>query len=383
MEIVVEASGLIPALKRAHGVTRKSTNPALESVLLQASGERLTVTAFDWEVAVTSEVPARVHKPGRALLSKESFEYVSALRGPLTIRLRPNRHVSVEVGRSTANFVQLGSCDDFPKVPEPQVQLAPLNADGLLDMLRRVPHASATDNSRPAMSGVYLHPTGGDKHAMVATDGVRIATLPRQLGGVHLPQGGVVLPATAVVKMRQLLEEEGAPEGWGFGASPGFVALRRAGLTLLSRLVDSPFPDYARVTSLERTTLPVPREELLASLDRVATAGKEVGLVLEESGQLRFEARNEKNGNEGADTLEVKRQRTTPRRAWFKYGHLRDALANSVGDEIFISLPPKENTNGVPAFVLTSEEDGYLAGVMPLSRRGDEANHSPPEAPGA
>lgn len=370
MEFAVEATTLTPALKRAHGVTRKSTLAVLESVLVKASGEVLTVTAFDTEVAITTEVPARVRKPGTMLLSKGAFEYLSALRGELTFhKAGYAKPIHVECGASRASFSEVGSPEDFPSVPQTEVELGPLNNGGaLLDMLQRVPHACSLDKSHEALAGVHLHPVeGGAKHAMVATDGKRLATLTRALGEVPLPNRGIVLPATAAVKMRQLLDE--GPEGWSFGSTHGFALLRRPGLTLLCRLVEATFPDYTRVTSLERTTLPVPREGLLASLDRVALAGKEVALVLEESGRLRFEARNEANGNQGEDELQVRKQRLTPRSAWFHYTLLREALANATGEEVLISVPAKDNPLNTPAFISTTEEDGYLAAVMPLSQR--------------
>lgn len=366
MEVTVEASALVSALKRANGVTKKSTNAALASVLINTTGAGLSVTAFDTEVALVSELSASVRKAGSVLLSKETFEYVQALRGPITLR-KAGGYIAVENGRSSARFGQVAQPEDFPRLPTPTVPLEALNSPGLLNMLRRVPHACASDYSRPAMAGVYLYAQEGAGHVMAATDGLRIATLTRQLGAVHLPKEGIVLPSTAVVKMRQLLEE--GAEGWRFGAAGGFAVLQREGLSFLTKLIDSAFPDYTRVTSMERTTIQVPRAGLLVSLDRVALAGKEVSLIVEDGGRIRFESRNEKSGNEGADELQVRKQRVTPRRAWFRYGLLRDALVGAEGEEVLISVPPRDNTKGVPAFVLTPGDDGYLAGVMPLSHR--------------
>lgn len=373
MEVTVDSAVLSAVLKQTHSIATKFPSmPILGSVLLTTTGSGITATAFDMEVGIVCEVAAQVKKPGSVLLSKEAFSFVESLRGPVTIARDTKgngRKCTISAKHTSAFFYETGGVEDFPKLPEATCVTSEMVVPAMLAMLRRVPHAASRDGQRPAMQGAHLYVPAPGMHCMVASDGKRIAQLTRAVGGFSLPPGGVVLPLAALSKMKEILESA-EPEGWEFGVTSTIAALRRPGFLFLTKLVDASFPDHTKVTSMVDTitTISVPRLGLLEGLKRVSLVSSEVGMVLEESGTLRFEASSEKRGD-GADAMPVRKQRMTPRRAWFSYKHISEALVGAEGDEVLISVPPADNTKGVPAFILTPKEDGYLACVMPLSNR--------------
>ncbi len=380
MEVTVDAAILAPAIQRAKGIARpKPPMPCLGAVLLTASGDKLTITAFDLEVAVVSEVPARVKKPGSVLLNLLAFDFTTSLKGDVTFtRGGSTLHgrCTVEAKGTSARFHEPGDPADFPKLPEANCPTSPLDVPAMRAMLRRVPHAVCRDGARPELCGMYLHTTGDGSHRAVATDGNRIAVLTRKLGdftfakhgplqNVPVEKQGIVLPISAVVKLKEILDGTG-PEGWTFGCTSNIAVLRREGFLFLAKLVDAVYPDYTCVVNQERSTIAVQRAGLLEGLERVSLVSKNVGMVLEESGTLRFEAKSDKVG-EGRDAMTVKKQRIIPRRAWFPYKHITEALSGAEGEEVLISVPPKDNALGVPAFIQTPGEDGYIACIMPLT----------------
>ncbi|HZH04326.1 MAG TPA: DNA polymerase III subunit beta, partial [Myxococcaceae bacterium] len=81
MEFRIAADELKKALYRAQGIVeRKATMAILANVLLNASAEGLSVTAFDLDIGVVSEHPAEVTKPGAVTISaKVLFDIVQTL----------------------------------------------------------------------------------------------------------------------------------------------------------------------------------------------------------------------------------------------------------------------------------------------------------------
>ncbi len=65
MELTVSKADLARELGLSQGVVdRRTTIPILSNILLEASGDRLTLTATDLELGIRAECPARVKKDG-------------------------------------------------------------------------------------------------------------------------------------------------------------------------------------------------------------------------------------------------------------------------------------------------------------------------------
>jgi len=65
MEFTVNRSDLVRELGLSQGVVeKKSTIPILSNILLEADGERLTLTATDLELGIRCSCPAKGKKAG-------------------------------------------------------------------------------------------------------------------------------------------------------------------------------------------------------------------------------------------------------------------------------------------------------------------------------
>ena len=66
MEFTVSKADLVRELSLSQGVVEKKTTiPILSNVLLEASDDRVTLTATDLELGIRSSCPARVKKQAR------------------------------------------------------------------------------------------------------------------------------------------------------------------------------------------------------------------------------------------------------------------------------------------------------------------------------
>src|SRR6202158_1079217 len=137
MEFTVSKSDLVRELALSQGVVEtKTTIPILSNVLLEASGERITLTATDLELGIRCSCPARVKKQGAGTIpAKRLLDYVRLLpEGDLEVKLLENQWASLVCGRSRTRIAGM-SRESFPELPEMPEMLAEIPVAVLASMI--------------------------------------------------------------------------------------------------------------------------------------------------------------------------------------------------------------------------------------------------------
>src|ERR1041384_8016702 len=102
MEFTVNKADLVRELSLSQGVVEKKTTiPILSNVLLEASGDRVTLTATDLELGIRCSCPARVKKEGAGTVpARKLLDYMRLLpEGDVnmkfsSLRARSEEHTS-------------------------------------------------------------------------------------------------------------------------------------------------------------------------------------------------------------------------------------------------------------------------------------------------
>src|SRR5579863_4481748 len=103
MEFTVSKTDLVRELNLSQGVVEKKTTiPILSNVLVEATGDRINLTATDLELGIRSSCPARVKKQGAGTIpAKLLLDYVRLLPdADLEVKLQDNQWASLVCGRS-------------------------------------------------------------------------------------------------------------------------------------------------------------------------------------------------------------------------------------------------------------------------------------------
>src|SRR3954471_13009459 len=119
MEFSVTKSALLNELSTTQGVVeRKTTIPILSNLLVEAKGNRLTITATDLEFGIRTSCEAKVKKEGAGTIpAKKLLELVRLLpEGEIKCRLLENHWVEITSDRKTYKLVGMAK-DNFPAVP--------------------------------------------------------------------------------------------------------------------------------------------------------------------------------------------------------------------------------------------------------------------------
>ena len=372
MEMKMGVQELARALARSQGIAeKKSTMPILSHVLLevQKSGE-LTVSATDLDVAVQGQHRCEsVAKEGKvAVPARNLFEIVKALP-ETTASLRKTQNNYLEVRSGSAEFRIVGlPAEDFPTLPKPEkVPFVEIDAATMLGLIERTAFAVSTDETRYNLNGVFFEPQGG-KLRLVATDGHRLALAEADVPGDFKLKKGVILPKKGLFELKKLLAEavEGGEEKPA--AELGFVessaVVRRAGVTLVMRLIEGTFPDYRQVIpKAGEKHLKVGRARLLETLRRISLLASDKSHAVKldlGKGNLRVLSQNPDLG-EGKEDVTVEYQ-GDPLKIGFNARYLIDVLQVLGAEDVSLELADDLS----PGVLRPVGEEGYTAVIMPM-----------------
>jgi DNA polymerase-3 subunit beta len=366
MEFRIAADELKKALHRAQGIVeRKATMPILSNVLVNATKSGVTVTAFDLDIGIVSEHPAEVIKPGAVTMSaKTLFDIVSFLPDAnLTLKKLPNNYAEITSGAAHYKIVGMAP-EEFPKLPKEDAgHLVKLTGTALLEMIKKTSYAISNDETRYILNGVFFEPRDNKKVRMVATDGHRLALVERELPGDFKLKGGVIIPRKGLFELKRLLDE--APEAEvQLGFAENSALFKKAGLSMVMRLIDGQFPEYQRVIPKEgEKQILVKRGHFFDALKRIsllsADKSNAVKLSLSEN-LLRITANNPDLG-EAKDDLEVA-YRGPSLTIGFNARYILDVLSALETDEVSLELGDEHS----PGVMHAPGDKSYTAVVMPM-----------------
>lgn len=366
MEFKIAADELKKALYRAQGIVeRKTTMPILANVLINATKDGVSVTAFDLDIGVVSEHPAEVLKPGAVTVSaKYVFDIVqNAPESHVTLKRMQNNYVEITSGASHFKIVGMAP-EEYPKLPrEENAPLVKINGNILLEMIKKTQFAISTDETRYILNGVFFEPREGGKIRMVATDGHRLALVERELEGEFKLKGGVIIPRKGLFELKRLLDE--APDAeCHLGFADNSALFKKPGLTMVMRLIDGQFPEYQRVIPKEgEKQIALPRLRFLEGLRRIsllsADKSNAVKIKLADN-QVRIMSHNPDLG-EAKDDLDAV-YNGPELTVGFNARYLADVLGVVETDEVIFELGDEHS----PGVLHQPGDRSYTAVVMPM-----------------
>src|SRR3984957_13962459 len=249
MEFTVSRADLVRELNLSQGVVEKKTTiPILSNVLVEAQGDRITLTATDLELGIRASCPARVKKSGAGTIpARRLLDYVRLLpEGDVQIKIQENHWASLVCGRSRTRIAGM-SRDSFPELPQMPAVLAEIPIGVLASMIGKTIFSISSEESRFTLNGALLVLRKGGL-VMVATDGHRLAMV-ESSGDLPGVEGAyrALLPRKAMAEMQKLAGEADPASILKFSGDENHLFFQLGERLLLSRKLTGNFPDYERV----------------------------------------------------------------------------------------------------------------------------------------
>ena len=279
MKIRVERDTLADAVAWvARSLPNRPTAPILAGLLMNASGDEVTLSSFDSTTSAQVTMPAEVTDEGTVLVSGRLLNEIA--------RSLPNKpvemvsdHTQVELICGSARFsLQTLPVEEYPTLPEMPTQTGLVDASVFEKSVSQVVIAAGRDELLNVFTGVRVE-INGDQLSLLATDRYRMAlkeltwqpSSPDIEGAVLVP--GRVLADTAksltsgktVTVSLSTTESEG--EGLVGFTGEGAKGRREA----TTRLLNQAFPKVRHLMDVVGTvTVRVSTADLLAAVKRVS-----------------------------------------------------------------------------------------------------------------
>jgi DNA polymerase III subunit beta len=247
--------------------------PVLAGLMLDASGGRLVLSSFDYEVSARVEIAADVAEPGVALVSGRLLADISRSLPAKPVEVATDAaKVVVTCGSSRFTLLTL-PVEDYPALPEMPGASGSLHGDLFAAAVAQVSVAAGRDDTLPVLTGVRVE-IEGERITMAATDRYRLAV--RELSWTPEQSG---LSAIALVPARTLSDTAKALAAAdkvtlalaGATGGDGLVGFEGGGRRTTSRLLDGEFPKYKSLLPSESASVAtVDTATLVESVRRVA-----------------------------------------------------------------------------------------------------------------
>jgi DNA polymerase-3 subunit beta len=238
---------LKPLLLVSGAVERKSTLPILSNILLDVSGQSLTLTATDLELEMVAYATinnegddGKITIPARKLL-----DICKSLPDDSTITFELiNDAIKISTGRSKYSLATLAATD-FPNIEEwkGDVEFRLLKSE-LLRLIESTHFSMANQDVRYYLNGMSIE-TEGKEIRSVATDGHRLAICKISNELLELPSRQVIVPRKGILEIIRLLDPVDEEIQVFLGSN--HIRIIDTEFSFTSKLVDGRFPDYRRV----------------------------------------------------------------------------------------------------------------------------------------
>ena len=244
-------------------VATRTTLPITGFVLLAADQGRLKLAATNLEIGISYWLGAEVEEEGSiAVPAGLLTNFVGSLPleridlhlppGSLTLELRCARYEARIKGQSAS---------EFPPIPQIEEGISTQIDPKLLRLaINRVVFAAATEDSRPVLTGVHAHFSGGAV-TLAAADGFRLAVDQVALEKEVAEDTSIIIPARTLRELDRFLRDQEEPVEVMINPQRSQIFFRLENLELVSQLLQGTYPNYKQLIPQSyntRALIPVP-----------------------------------------------------------------------------------------------------------------------------
>ena len=360
-------SSRLQAISRV--VNSKNSLPILDCFLFELMDGTLSVTASDGETTMiaTVEVNESDVDDSFAVTAKTLLDALKEIpEQPLTFEVNTDT-LEVTVHYQNGKYSLMGqSAVEFPKsslLSEDAVRLE-MDAQVLLKGINRAVFATADDELRPVMNGVYFDITTEDI-TLVASDGHKLVRS-KTFSAKGNDRAAFILPKKPAFLLKNLLPKEMGMVNVEFDNHN--AAFMMENFQLVCRLIEGRYPNYNSVIPQNNPyKVTIDRVSLIGVLRRVSIFSSQASSLIKlrlQENQIQVSAQDIDFSTSAEETIACQYD-GKPMSIGFKATFLLDILNNITSEEVIIELTDPSRA-GVITPVEQEEQEDLLMLLMPM-----------------
>ena len=370
MRFDVSSTALLSRLQSISKViASKNSLPILDSFLFDLDGNKLTITASDAETRLVTSVEV-MNSKGTGLFAVSAKILLDPLKElpeqPLTFDINDeNLEIFIHFQNGKYNFIgQKGDTYPLQKPLNDNAIAIIVDSQMLLNGISRSLFATADDELRPVMNGIYVD-IHTDDLTFVASDGHKLVRL-RNLSVKSPERASFILPKKPANLLKNLLGKETEMVNIKFDDNNAYVNC--ANFEMVCRLIEGRYPNYNSVIPQENPfKVTIDRISFLNALKRVSVfsnpASSLVKLQLKESEMV--VSAQDIDFSTSAEEKIVCQFDGTELNIGFKATYLIEILSNINSEEVILELADPSRA-GLIVPTENEENEDQLMLLMPM-----------------
>lgn len=370
MKFIVSSTALSSHLQAVSRVINsKNALPILDCFLFDLQDGTLSVTASDSETTmVTSLEVNESDADGRfAVTAKTLLDALKEIpEQPLAFDINIGT-LEINVQYQNGKYSLMGqSADEFPQLTQlgDNAVRVEIDAEVLLNGINRSVFATADDELRPVMNGIYFDITTDDI-TMVASDGHKLVRC-KTFAAHGNERAAFILPKKPANLMKNLLAREQGTVTIEFDERNAVFTLED--YRMVCRLIEGRYPNYNSVIPQNNPyKVTVDRQSLIGALRRVSIFSSQASSLIKlrlSNNQITISAQDI-DFSTSAEETQTCQYDGNDMSIGFKSTFLLDILNNISAEEVVIELADPSRA-GVIIPVEQEEKEDLLMLLMPM-----------------
>lgn len=370
MKFIVSSTALFSHLQAiSRVINSKNALPILDCFLFNLEDETLSITASDNETTMTTslEVSQSDSNGSFALSSKTILDALKEIpEQPLSFEINTGTlEITVQYQNGKYNVVGQNA-DEFPQAATLGENAVHVNMEAsiLLSGINRSLFATADDELRPVMNGIYFDITTEDI-TMVASDGHKLVRN-KTLSAKGDERAAFILPKKPAALLKNLLPKEQGTVKIEFDERNAIYTLEN--YRMVCRLIEGRYPNYNSVIPQNNPhKVTIDRQQLISALKRVSVFSSQASSLIKlrmQENQMIISAQDIDFSTSAEESLTCQYQ-GNPMSIGFKSTFLIDILNNISGTDVIIELADPSRA-GVLVPLEQEENEELLMLLMPM-----------------
>jgi DNA polymerase-3 subunit beta len=372
MKFVISSSELLGHLQAiSRVISSKNTLPILDNFLFNLSGNDLEITASDLESTLitrmkleNTEGDGTIALPARILL--DTLKEFSVQ--PLTFDINLDT-MAVVISSENGKFNVMGQNGiDFPALPsikkEKKFEFV-INADIMLAGISKTLFATADDELRPVMGGIFIE-ASTTNITFVASDAHKLVRYQRT-DALADDNASFILPKKPASLLRNILPREEGPVTVEFDDKNAFFIL--SDYKVVCRLVEGNYPNYNSVIPKNNPRkITIDRVEFYNTLKRVSVFSNQASNLVKlqlKGNQVMVSAQDIDFSISAYERIKCQYEGDEIE-IGFKSVFLLEILANIASQDVMIELADPTRAGLFLPAVTENESEDLLMLLMPM-----------------
>ncbi|NOZ47460.1 MAG: DNA polymerase III subunit beta [Chlorobi bacterium] len=376
MNFIVSSTELLSHLQAVNKViSSKTTLPILNNFLFKLEGSELTITASDLETTLVTKLTLN-NSTGEGSIAIEAKRITEALKEfpeqPLTFNMNTET-MAVEVLSQNGKFSMVGfNSEDFPNLPqlnEEQSISVKLTSDILLNGVSKTIFATADDELRPVMNGIFFE-LNPENLTFVASDAHKLVRY-RRADIKNETEASFILPHKPASLLKNILNRDESIVNIDFDNQNAVFSF--SDYRMICRLVEGKYPSYDSVIPTNNPNkLTIDRVEFYNTIKRVSFFSNQASNLIKinvAGNQLTISAQDidfsisayeRLNCQYDGDEMEI----------GFKSTFLQEILANLSSTDILMELSDPTRAGIIFPLEKDNDDEDVLMLLMPMMISG-------------